>query len=148
MVRRIPMLEHQTVVLPFLTTQNGYSTNQEQCAWFALASVFFFFFFRLLHLTILVMITSLVPMRRSSNENKSALLALCVGNSPVTGEFPHKCQWRGALVFSLICVWINSWINNREAGDLRCYRAHYDVSVMIWVKKQIRLGTNTLWEHA
>ena len=43
---------------------------------------------------------------------------------------PHKGQWRGALVFSLICVWINGWVNNREAGDLRRYRAHYDVTVM------------------
>ena len=43
---------------------------------------------------------------------------------------PHKGQWRGALVFSLICVWINDWINSREAGDLRRYRAHYDVIVM------------------
>ena len=33
-------------------------------------------------------------------------------------------------MFSLICVWINGWVNNREAGDLRRYRAHYDVSVM------------------
>ena len=32
--------------------------------------------------------------------------------------------------FSLICVWINSWVNNHEAGDLRCYLAHYDVIVM------------------
>ena len=47
------------------------------------------------------------------------------------GEFPHKGQWRGALLFSLICVWINGWVNNREAGDLRRYRAHYDVIVMI-----------------
>ena len=39
-------------------------------------------------------------------------------------------QWRGAWVFSLICVWINGWVNNREAGDLRRYRAHYDVTVM------------------
>ena len=30
----------------------------------------------------------------------------------------HKGQWRGALMFSLICTWINGWINNREAGDL------------------------------
>ena len=37
---------------------------------------------------------------------------------------PHKCQWRGALIFSLICLWINGWVNNREAGDLRRYRAH------------------------
>ena len=44
---------------------------------------------------------------------------------------PHKGQWRGALMFSLICVWINDWVNNREAGDLRCYRAHYDVIVMV-----------------
>ena len=42
----------------------------------------------------------------------------------------HKGQWRGALMFSLICVWINRWVNNREAGDLRWYRAHYDVIVM------------------
>ena len=43
---------------------------------------------------------------------------------------PHKVQWRGALMFSVICVWINGWVNNREAGDLRRYRAHYDVTVM------------------
>ena len=58
------------------------------------------------------------------------LLAICTGNSPVSGEFPHKGQWRGPLIFSLICVWINSWVNNREAGDLRRYRAHYDVNVI------------------
>ena len=44
---------------------------------------------------------------------------------------PRKGQWRGVLVFSLICVWINGWVNNREAGDLRCFRAPYDVTVMI-----------------
>ena len=43
---------------------------------------------------------------------------------------PHKGQWRGALMFSLICVWINGWVNNGEAGDLRRHRAHYDVIVM------------------
>ena len=44
---------------------------------------------------------------------------------------PHKGQWRGALMFSFICVWTNDCVNNREAGDLRRYRAHYDVIVMI-----------------
>ena len=63
-------------------------------------------------------------------ETFSALLAICAGNSPVSGEFPHKGQWRGALMFSLICVWINGWVNNREAGDLRRHRVHYDVRVM------------------
>ena len=51
-----------------------------------------------------------------------------IHRSPVNS--PHKGQWRGTLMFSLICVWINNWVNNREAGDLRRYRAHYDVIVM------------------
>ena len=33
-------------------------------------------------------------------------------------------------MFSLICVCINAWVNNREAGDLRRYHSHYDVFVM------------------
>ena len=45
---------------------------------------------------------------------------------------PHKGQWRGALMFSFICAWINIWVNNREAGDLRSYWAHYVVNVMDW----------------
>ena len=43
---------------------------------------------------------------------------------------PHKGQWCGALLFSLICTWINSWVNNGEADDLRPHRAHHDVAVM------------------
>ena len=35
------------------------------------------------------------------------------------------------VMFSLICVWINGLVSNREAGDLRRYRAHYDVIVMM-----------------
>ena len=53
---------------------------------------------------------------------------------------PHKGQWRGALMFYLICVWINCWVNNREAGDLRRYRGHYDVTVMTDSLTAIRLG--------
>ena len=52
-----------------------------------------------------------------------------IHRSPVNS--PHKGQWRGALMFSLICVWINDWVNNREAGDLRRYQAHYDVIIMV-----------------
>ena len=36
-----------------------------------------------------------------------------------TGEFPHKGQWRWALMFSLIPAWPNNWVDNRNAGDLR-----------------------------
>ena len=51
-----------------------------------------------------------------------------IHRSPVNS--PHKGQWRGALKFSLICAWINGSVNNREVGDLRRHRAHYDVTVM------------------
>ena len=63
-------------------------------------------------------------------ETFSALLALCAGNSPAPVNSPHKGQWRGAVMFSLICPWINAWVNKREAGDLRRHRAYYDVIVM------------------
>ena len=67
---------------------------------------------------------------RHQMETFSSSLALCAGNLPVTVSSPHKGQWRGALMFSLICAWINGWVNNREAGDWRRRRAHYDVIVM------------------
>ena len=51
-----------------------------------------------------------------------------IHRSPV--NFPHKGQWRGTLMFSLIYAWINDWVNNREAGDLRRQHGHYDVIVM------------------
>ena len=69
----------------------------------------------------------------------SALLAICAGNSPVPGEFPHKGQWRGALMFSLICARINGWVNNGEAGDFRRLRVHYDVIVMM-MQSTMRFG--------
>ena len=48
--------------------------------------------------------------------------------SPVNS--PRKGQWRGAMMFSLICAWANGWVNNRGAGDLRRHRIRYDVTVM------------------
>ena len=64
----------------------------------------------------------------------SALLSFVRGahRSPV--DSPHKSQWRGASMFSLICAWTDGWASNRDAGDLRCHRAHYDVIVMIVAK--------------
>ena len=63
-------------------------------------------------------------------ETFSALLATCAGNSPVTGEFPTQRPVTWRLMF-FIRVWINGWVNNREAGNLRRYGAHYDVIVMM-----------------
>ena len=45
-------------------------------------------------------------------------------------DSPYKVQWRGALMFSLICAWINGWANNRDAGDLIHHGTHYDVIVI------------------
>ena len=52
-----------------------------------------------------------------------------IHRSPVNS--PHKGQWCGVLMFSLICAWINGWVNNGEDGDLRRHRAHYYDTVMI-----------------
>ena len=51
---------------------------------------------------------------------------------------PHKGQWSGALMFSLICARINHWVNSHEAGDLRRYRCHHDVIVMYFMSKWLR----------
>ena len=63
----------------------------------------------------------------------SELQVLCEGNPPVIGGFslvdsPHKGQWRGDLMFSLICAWTNGSANNQDAGDLSRHRAHYGVT--------------------
>ena len=49
-----------------------------------------------------------------------------IHRSPVNS--PHKGQWRGALMFSLISAWINCWVNNRE---LVIWDAHSDVTIMV-----------------
>ena len=59
----------------------------------------------------------------------SALLAFCAGNSPVTGEFPAQRPVTRSFD-GFFYTWINGWVNNREAGDLRRHIAHYDVTVM------------------
>ena len=78
-------------------------------------------------------------------ETFSALLAfvLEIHRSPVNS--PHKGQWRGALMFSLISTWINDWVNNRKTGYLTRHRAHYDVTVMSdasFCKENIALFSN------
>ena len=51
-----------------------------------------------------------------------------IHRSPVNS--PHKCQWRGASMLSLIFAWMNGWVNTREAGDSRRHHAYYDVNVL------------------
>ena len=67
---------------------------------------------------------------RHQMETFSALLALLWGNHRSSVNSPHKGQWRIDLMCSLTCAWINGWVNNREAGELRLHCAHYDIIVM------------------
>ena len=65
------------------------------------------------------------PWWRHQMETFSALLALCAGNSPVTGEFPaQRSVTRSFDIFYDLCL-NNRLRNNRKAGDLRRPRAHY-----------------------
>ena len=63
-------------------------------------------------------------------ETFPALLAICAGNSPVTGEFPAQRP-----VTQSFDAFFDQRLNKRlskqsEAGNLRRHRAHYDVTVM------------------
>ena len=63
-------------------------------------------------------------------ETFSTLLAICAGNSPVSGEFPAQMP-----VTRSFDVFFDLRLHQRlskqcEAGDLRRYRTHYDVIVM------------------
>ena len=67
----------------------------------------------------------------SSNGKNPAFLARCTGNSPVTGDFPSQRPVTRSFDVSTICAWMNCWVNNREAGDLRRQRAHYVGTAML-----------------
>ena len=92
------------------------------------------------------------PSWRHQMEIFSTLLAICVENSPDTGEFPAQRQVTRAAMFSLICAWMNGWVNNRDASDLRRHHVHYDVIVMLRLTELWRkaidddnhMGTNAM----
>ena len=95
-----------------------------------------------------------LPWWHYQMETFSMLLAFCAGKSPVNSLL--KCQWQGALMFSMICTWTNSWTNNRDAGDLRCHCAHYDIvmhrcsyrcSATWWHQMLSFLSSGTLVEY-
>ena len=68
---------------------------------------------------------------RHQMETFSKLLALCAGNSLVTGEFPTQRPVTRSFDVFFICTWINHWVNSREAGYMKHHHAHYDVIVII-----------------
>ena len=58
-------------------------------------------------------------------ETFSALLALCVVNSPVTSEFPSQRP-----VVRSFDVFFDLRLKKRLSKQSKRYRAHYDVTVM------------------
>ena len=94
---------------------------------------------------------------RHQMETFSALLALCEGNPPVTRGSPHKDQWRGSLIFSLICTRTNGWANNRDAVEFetpscplwQCCNVYKSVipgtySMHCWCK-HFKVGTSNIF---
>ena len=94
----------------------------------------------------LTLLHHMLFMMTSSNGNIFRVTGhLCEGFTGEPVNSPHKGQWRRALMFSLICAWISSWVNNREAGDLRRHRAHYNVIVM-WLRAEWLFALNkNIW---
>ena len=85
---------------------------------------------RVLHYSLIGNGTGNAPWWRHQMETFSALLAICAGNSPVPGEFPTQRPVTRSFDVFFICAWINGWVNNRDAGDLRRHHAHYDIIIM------------------
>ena len=84
-------------------------------------------------------------MMTSSNGNISALLAICAGNSPLTGELPAQVH----AVTRSFDVFFNLRLDERLSKqswgcDLRRHRAHYDVTVMATVNKQYKIPSGLL----
>ena len=74
----------------------------------------------------------LFSWRRHQMETFSALLALCAWNAPVGDRWIRLTKASDAELWCFLWSppWINGWVNNHEASDLRCHRAHYDVIAM------------------
>ena len=88
------------------------------------------------HLDHVIMIFYTISMMTSSNGN------VFRDTGPLCGEFtghrwiPSTKASDAELWCSLWSApWINGWINNREAGDLRHHRAHYNIIVVRGMKR-------------
>ena len=71
-----------------------------------------------------------------------------IHRSPVNS--PHKGQWRGALIFSLICAWTKGWVNNRYTPSssyvtVMCHQSIESVGVC-WLVLLVLLSLPSLRE--
>ena len=61
-------------------------------------------------------------------ETFSASPSICEGNQPVLpADFPHKGQWRGALMFSLTRAWKKKQLSKQSKG-----RWYEPLSLSLW----------------
>ena len=73
-------------------------------------------------------------------ETFSTLQTLCEGNPPGTDGFPWQrpVTRNSDTFFDVRCVWTNGWVNNRDAGDLKGHRAHFDITVMAYRTNEVQ----------
>ena len=77
--------------------------------------------------------TKKICMMTSSNGNIFRVTGPLCGEFTGPGEFPAQRPVTLSFDVFFDLRLINDWVNNREAGDLRRYRGHYDVIVMrLW----------------
>ena len=69
------------------------------------------------------------PNSKVHGANMVPTWVMSASDGPHVG--PMNLAMQRSFYVSLICAWINDWLNNGEAGDFRRHRAHYDVTVMI-----------------
>ena len=81
-------------------------------------------------------------MMTSSNGNIFRVSGTLCGEFTGPGEFPTQRPVTRSFDVFFMCIWINGWVNTRQAGDLRCYRGHYDVIIMTTFEKDASIG---LW---
>ena len=84
-------------------------------------------------------------MVTSSNENIFRVTGHLCGEFTGPRWVPHKGQWHGALMFSLIYARIDGWVNTGEAGHLRRHHTHYDVIVMVMRNNSVASGITLLF---
>ena len=84
----------------------------------------------------------------SSNENSFHVTDHLCGEFTGHRWIPHTKASDGALMFSLIFAWINGYVNNGEAGDLRRHRA--DSLTVSTAKQPVKClpRTEGLWVEA
>ena len=101
-----------------------------------------------------------VLLWRDRDLNTNRMMTSSNGNifrvtGPLCGEFTGhrwilctKASDAELWCFFLTAPWINGWVKNGEAGDLRGHRTHYDVIVMDWdilIKLKLILDISSLW---